>query len=183
MKCARCQKEVEKNMPQDGMCQNCFVDLVENRARKALSGKNLKKGDKILIVDDGSKEFIVGEYLFKKILEKIPLTINVKKKDKIDLEKAQKEYTAIILPQDMDDEAETLITAMIENKPLQKEKIINVLQNVYDKEVKLYADIHKFDYLEQEKGKIQKAISKIEKSYPQVQFAIVQSIKSMQKKK
>ena len=56
MKCARCQKEVEKNMPQDGMCQNCFVDLVENRARKALSGKNLKKGDKILFYTDGLTE-------------------------------------------------------------------------------------------------------------------------------
>ncbi len=181
MKCIRCTKEVEYEMPNQELCQTCFLELIESRAKKALSKQNLKKGDKILIIDDGSKEFLVGEYLFRKLMQKVPIVIEIKKKDAINLENAQKEYTAIILPQDMDDEAESLIDAMINNKTLQKNKIINVLQNVYDREVKIFADIKKFKYTEQEKSKIQNALNKIEQKYPQAQFAMVQNIKALKK--
>lgn len=182
MKCARCTKEIEKNMPQDGVCQNCFLELIEHRAKKALSKQNLKKGDKILIIDDGSKEFYAADFLFRKLMDKVPLTIDTKKKETVDVEKAQKEYTAIIVPQDMDDAAETLIIAMINNKQLKKDKTINVLENIYDREVKLFADIKKFKYTEQEQSDIKKALNKIETKHPNSEFAMLQSLKAMKNK-
>lgn len=179
MECARCKKTVEEKLEQQQLCQDCFVELIEQRTRKTLAKKGLKKGDKILIIDDGSKEFIVGEYLFRKIIEKVPLTIEIKKKEETDIEKARQEYTAIILPRDMDDEAETLLLAMINNIPLQKDNTINVLEKVYDEEVKIFADIKKFNYKEQEKSHIKKSLETIKQKYPQAEFALMQHIKAI----
>lgn len=182
MNCIRCKKEIEEIMGTEKTCQTCFLELIENRARKTLSKQKLQKDDKILILEDKTKEFAVTNYLFRKIMANVPLKIEVKQKELTDLEKAKKEYTAVVVPADMDDEAERLITTMVNNGKLENDDTIKLLQNVYDREVKLFADIKKFTYAEQEKSKVQKALNKIEEKYPNSEFAILQSIKAMQKK-
>lgn len=181
MKCARCPREIEPLMPHEGLCQNCFLDAVEHRTKKALRDCTINKGDTILIIDDNSKESAVSKYLFKKLIDKLPVTILIKKKEIIDLEQAQKEYHHIIIPWDMDDEAETFITNMVNNTPATPSSLIKLLINVYDKEVKLYADIKKFAYTEKEKSKMQNALTTIEQKYPRSQFALLNSIKTLAK--
>ena len=183
MQCIRCSKETETVLEQEKLCKQCFFENIEHRARKTLKQFSLTKGNKILIIADGTKESIVSDYIFRKITAQIPLIIHTKKKDALQLETEQKNYTAVVVPWDLDDETASFIDTMINNKEIEKTKTIKLLQNIYDKEIKLYADLNNFTYAEQEKTKIHKALEALEKGHPGTELAMLNAIKNFEQNK
>jgi len=177
MNCIRCGKEVETVLEQEKLCKPCFLENIEHRTKKTVKQFSLTKGNKILILDDASKEAVVSDYLFRKITTQIPLTIETKKKDSINLEKEQKSYTAIVVPWDLDDETASFIDTMINNKNIEPTKTIKLLQNIYDREARIYADLNNFTYTEHEKTKVHKALETMEQGHPGIQISMLNAIK------
>ncbi|MBI4141434.1 hypothetical protein HY484_00745 [Candidatus Woesearchaeota archaeon] len=183
MNCIRCNKEVEAVLEQEKLCKQCFLENIENRVRKTLKQFYLTKGNKIMILNDGTIEAVVTDYVFRKITAQIPLIIETKNKTDVNLETEQKKYTAIVVPWDLDDETSSFIDTMINNKQLEQTKTIKLLQNIYDTEIRIYADLNNFTYTEHEKTKIHKALEAMEKGHPGIEIAMLNTIKKFKEQK
>ncbi len=140
----------------------------------------IRKNDRILMVDDGSKEFVVGKYLLKNIIKNLPVEITVKKSAK-----TAKEYDKIIIPWSLDDEAEEFLGIVFNKKKKQKQnkKIIKLLINLSDEEIELFAKIKGFKYRKKPKSKIKEMLDLLEKRYPGYKFSLLNSIKALSSEK
>ena len=76
MKCIKCSGKAEiSSLKHIGpACRSCFLKIIEKRVRKELRlNSQIKKNDKILIIDNGTKESAVGEFLLKSIIKDLPV--------------------------------------------------------------------------------------------------------------
>lgn len=178
MECIKCRRKAGISLRHMGnLCRSCFLEIVEKRVRKELRTKRLiRKNDLILMVDDGSKEFVVGGYLLKNIIKNLPVKIDIKKSSK-----NTEKYNKIIIPWSLDDEAEEFLDALFNKKKKQKQnkKIIKLLINLSDEEIKLFAKIKGFKYKKRPKSKIKKMLDLLEKRYPGYKFSLLNSTKAL----
>ena len=128
------------------LCKSCFIKIIEKRVRKHLrTEKSIKKNDKILIINNNSKEFYVGEYLLKRIIKDLPVKIDIKKSSKPE---TLAKYNKIIIPWSLDNEAEIALNINFNKKPKTKEskKTIKLLKCLSEEEIEMFARIKKFKY-------------------------------------
>lgn len=185
MKCRKCKTQAKANFKQTGpLCENHFIEMIEKRVRKELRTKKLiQKNDKILFINNGSKEYFVSNYLLKSIIKNLPVKINAKKSSKLNLISAK--HNKIIIPWSLDDEAEEFLEFIFnKNKPKKlSKKAIKMLKNVSDEEIELFAKIKRFKYKKTIKSKIKHMLDKLENKYPGYKFSLLNSIKQMKELK
>ena len=185
MKCAKCKMPAKAKFKHTGnLCQNHFLELIEKRVRKGLrTQKLIKKNDKILFIDNKSKEYYVSNYLLKSIIKNLPVKIDTKKSKKLTLASAK--HNKIIIPWSLDDEAEEFLELIFNKKqPLKfNKKALKLLGNVSEEEIELFAKIKRFKYKKTSKSKIKQMLDKMENKYPGYKFSLLNSIKQIKELK
>jgi len=151
---------------------NCFVNLVEKRARKELRG--LFRDAKILVVSDGSCRGEVNFYLAKKL---VSITHNIKKSSAV-----ESEFDFVFLPNTADTEAEKFIHSMLGNGESQSPKAVKLLKNSLMKEVEKYAKIKGIEYEIPDEPKSDEAemLDGLENKYKGTKFALVKVSKELE---
>lgn len=187
MKCAKCKKKATITLKcTPPVCNTCFVKIIEHRVRKETRMKKVfKKHDKLLILDDGSKEARVSIYIMESIAKDMPIMVVEKKvkntnadiKDYCKKNKINK----IIIPWNADDEVELFVDSIFNKKKLKKDKRIKLLRNILDKEVETFANIKGLRYRKSKKKRteIAKFLEDAEKRYPGTRFSLVKAMDSM----
>ncbi len=184
MKCIKCRGKAGISLRHIGsVCRTCFLEIIEKRVRKDFRTKKLiRKNDRILMIDNGSKEFAVGGYLLNNIIKNLPVKITKIKTNKTILpKKTTKKYDKIIIPWSLDDECEEFLNMVFNKKKRSKfsKKTIKPLMNVSDEEIELFAKIKGFKYKKRPKSKIKKMLDLLEKRYPGYKFSLLNSTKAL----
>jgi tRNA(Ile)-lysidine synthase TilS/MesJ len=183
MGCIKCSKKAEiTNLKHIGpACRSCFLKIIEKRVRKGLRTKKLiKKNDRILLIDNGSKEAKAGEFLLKSIIKDLPVKIDAKKAKKIS---STKKYDKIIMPWSLDDEAEQFLSMVFNKKKHAKyaKKAVKLLKSLSEEEIEQFAKIKRFKYKKKQRSKTKQMLDKLEKRYPGYKFSLLNSIKQLNK--
>jgi len=184
MVCFRCGKNSRISLKHIGnMCNGCFLKIIEKRVRKDIRTKKLiRKNDRILMINNSSKEFFVSGFLLRKIIKELPASIAIRKSKKLNIGQAiAKKYDKIIVPWSLDDETEGFLGYLFNKEKQQKfsKKTIKLLKNVSEEEIALFAKIKKFRYRQGKKSKIKKMLDMLEQRYPGYKFSLLNSIKQM----
>jgi hypothetical protein len=182
MKCTKCSRQARASFRQIGnLCENHFIELIEKRVRKQLrTGKIIKKNDRILFINNESKEYYAGYHLLKSIIKGLPVKIEIKKSKSLNPKPAKK-YDKVIVPWSLDDEAEEFINLLFNKKKPKKfsKKSVKLLHNVSEEEIELFAKIKRFKYRKTKKSKIKQMLDKLENRYPGYKFSLLNSTKQM----
>lgn len=191
MKCVKCSKPSKIKVQNLETCESCFLKIIQKRVRKELRiNKLIKKNDKILIIDDGSAEAKLSEYLLKEIIKSLPVTITVKKLSYELGNSVKGDYNKIIIPWCADKEDEYFLNCIFENKKIKynghykiKDKTyIKLLLLVLEKEVELFAKIKKFNFnKKKQKTVVSEVLDKLEEEYPEIKFSLLKSTKEISK--
>ena len=154
------------------ICQICFFEVVEHRIRKHLRMKApLKKGQKVLLLTDSSKESVVAEYVLDSITAQMPVTEVVKAKLGDELNVIG--FAHIFWPVDANDLAHGFLKGIFSGKQFEeKESVVGCL---LDSEVKLYADLRELQYEERTEDVFTKKMEELEGYYPGSTFGLVKS--------
>lgn len=178
MQCQKCNMESTINFKHLGsLCNICFLKIIEKRAKKALRNKwTFKKDQKILIIEDDTKEGKVNAYLAKLITNKFPALVDIK--NNINMNKEIDNYDIIFIPWSLDNEVEEFLSSVFQNEILKSKyesKVIKLLKGLSEEEIEIIAKIKNFNFIEREKSEIKKFIENIEKRYPGSKFALLKS--------
>jgi len=196
MKCIKCNRKSQSNFRHIGpLCRECFLKVIEKRLRKDIrAAKSIQKNDKILLINNESKEYYVGEFLLKSIIKQLPVKIYVKKSKSLKMpQKISKKYDKIIIPWSLDDEAEEFLNNIVgknqnkSKKSAESKKEIRILKNISEEEIEFFAKIKKFKYKSAEtktkaaksRSKTKKMLDELEKRYPGYKFSLLNSIKQV----
>lgn len=178
MKCQKCNKESTINFKHLGnLCDNCFINIIQKRVKKELRNKwNFKKDQRILIVENDTKEGKVNVYLAQLITNKLPALIDIK--NNVDLDKELDNYDIIFIPWSLDNEVEEFLSEVFKNEIFiskYKSKVIKLLRGLSEEEIEMIAKIKNISFIEEEKSELEKFIENIEKKYPGSKFALLKS--------
>lgn len=187
MECIKCNQKSSISMKHLGdLCKPCFVKVVEKRVRKELRTKNpLKKNNKIVIINNNSKESAVSEYLLKKIIKDLPVDITLKKSTKLNLSsKTLKKYNKIIIPWSLEDEISEFIESLFNKTSITKfsKKSIKLLKVLSEEEIAMYAKIKKLEYnkqIKRKKSKVKIMLDNLENRYPGYKFSLLNSTRNI----
>lgn len=170
-RCLRCEKrEARTNLKHLGaLCQPCFFQTVERRARKYLRVTSpIKKGEKICVLLDESKESKLAEYFLDHIFEGVPCEV-----EKKNLGEEVSGFDKVFYPLDADDQAgEFLAKVFTGEKGPEK---LTVLGNTLDSEVKLFMELKGWEYEEKETSEKAEMIKELEAMYPGSTFGLMKS--------
>jgi hypothetical protein len=174
VKCVKCRNKATVSLRTLGsFCNRCFLEVIEKRVRKDMRiNEWIKKDDRILLIDDNSKEAKVGEYLLKSIIKGLPVKIT-KKKSKLG------KFDKIIIPWSLDREVEASLAGIFAKSPKNQrsKKEIRLLRNVLDREIEVFAKIKGFRYANKARPKLQIMADKLEEKYPGCKFSVLNSMK------
>ncbi|MBW2973116.1 hypothetical protein KY346_01850 [Candidatus Woesearchaeota archaeon] len=179
MKCIKCNKIASIDLKHLGgsLCSNCFAEVIEKRVRKSLRQHDwLKPKDKVLVIDDNSLKSKVSIYLLKSIFKGKPFNLSFKKGSVKSAEKLSKGYDKVIIPWNLDDEAEQHLDALFNNKKIKKTRFIKLLLNVSDEEIDYFARIKKIRGRKKAKTELGKKLDALEKRYPCSKFGLQKSL-------
>ena len=171
MKCDACAKEREFGT---ALCRGCLTKVVEKRARKELGRARIAKGAKIAIVNDGSCQGAVNEFIARKLITIAKLTV---------LKKApQQGHGLILLPDTADTEAQRFLEAMLGRK---SRAIVpsgaKLLRDSLGSEVRVYAAIKRIKYKASEKKTdVAELIGKLEEKYRGTTFSLAKSARQLE---
>lgn len=180
MACYKCKKPARISLGHfpGKLCDSCFPKLIEKRVRKVIRTKKLfSKADKVMILDDGSKEVKVIQYLIQSIVPYLKLDISVQKINDRFMASIAKRGYKVILPWNLDNEVEYFFSMLFTKMDFKKTKTIKLLRNVSQEEIEIFASIKKI------KGKTTKPYNKeinamlnnLEKDHPDIKFSILKS--------
>ncbi len=194
MICVKCKGKQGKHGIYSGelLCDSCFCKIIEKRVRREVRlSRIFSKNDRILVLNDGSKEYKIGRLLLKSIIKDLPVEIS-EKKGVFDINKLGKsKEDRIIVPWSLDKEINLYLRNMFEGKKQEKlghiveKKYVKLLRNVMDSELKVFAEINKIIIKDESKTKdeIKEMLEDIEKKYPGSKFSLLKSIDFMEKLK
>lgn len=177
--CLKCKKKPFFN-DVNKFCHSCFFEVIEKRVRRFVRGKNFfKKNYKVLFVDDSSAEAKVGKYLFNSIFKNFPLKMTVVKKQLSRLSPHDfKEYDKIIIPWNLDIDAEGFLLDIFNNTCQIVDdncKFVKLLSSLTKEEVELFAKRKGFKFSKNNISHASNIIDVFEKKYPGTKFSIVRS--------
>lgn len=174
MTCQKCEGTAEHNLPGLGeICSKCFLDVMERRAKMELKrAGEVKKGEKVLILDDGSKEAKVAELFMRALTASVPCSIVVSTN-------ATTPHDKLIIPWDADDEALEALQHICESKPLQNNGI-KLLRGLLDSEVALVAKLKNIPLTEKPASEAKKLLDHLETLHPGTKFSLGKSLDDAQ---
>lgn len=162
MTCLKCKKDFETFR---GYCNNCFPELLERRAKKELSDSGWpKKGDKILVLDDGTIVSSVSLYILKGLLKGFPAEIV-----------SEGDHDIKIIPWTADQEIEEFFKKIMEKEESPKNSDVKLLRKALYEEVEHYAEIKNIAGDRRVKTQVQELVDKLEKRYPGTKFATLKA--------
>jgi len=182
MNCLKCNKK--QRIKGFEFCRNCFVSIIEKRVRKDLRvSEKIRKGDALLIIDDGSCSAKLNIQLIKKIVGDIT-KIKVKKQKNFEISKKIDFKGKIIVPWNLDDEILLFMRRFFSNEPFRYlgnyNNIVKPLVCLKQNECELYCKLLRIKFNKRkEKKDLTEFIEKIEKKYPGTKFGILKSSKQM----
>ncbi|MFH2021038.1 MAG: hypothetical protein ABIJ34_06485 [archaeon] len=189
MKCIKCNREVKLALQNQKVCNSCFCEIIEKRVRKELRlGKYIRKGDSVLIIDDGSAESRAAIYLLPLLLKDMPFKLLIKK-SKYTLGQ-EFDKSKVIVPWNADKEGKYFLSCVFENKKLKflgnfrlkGKQYIKLFLPCISEEVRSYANIKKLKFSEVKADKEASFFDNLAKKYPEIKFGFLNASKSFQKK-
>ncbi len=150
-----------------------MLDSIEKRVRKDIRINNpFSKKERVLVIDDSSKESFLIIYLLKKITKGLELDIDIQKQKDVSALKTAR-YDKIVIPADADDSINQLIEWIAKRKGARREnkKRVSILRMILDKEVSEAAA--KLGY---KSHKTANMLDMLEARYPGSKFATLKSI-------
>jgi hypothetical protein len=171
MRCSKCVKEAVA----EEFCKSHFFELVEKRAKEAIRDIGwLKKGEKILVVNDGTAAGVASEYLLKKVVGGLPLKITVRRK--IVQAVGAKGFDRIILPYSLDDKIEIFLKAMFEqNKVKTDKKQLLLAGHLANDELEQFLKLKHLTFRQKKKSKLGLLLDKLEQRLPKTRFALARA--------
>ncbi len=171
MKCFKCKKETELEIHHLGIiCSFCFEEVIEKRVRKEIKDFGwLKKDDLVVILNDGSPEAAMSEYLIKTVVKGLPFTVE-KKKDLQDIPLNAK----IVLPWSAEKESNDTLLNLFNNKLEVNNKFLKLLQSISEEEIDAFCKIKN---LSGTRKPAKDLLAKFEKRYPGTRVAFLKGIK------
>ena len=189
MNCVKCGKSGEVKVQNLVACEKCFLKIIEKRVRKEIRLKKLiRKNDKILIINDGTAEFFVSEYLLKNIIKDLPVEITSSKQDYKLGDIVNGDYNKLIIPWNADKEDEYFLENIFSNQKskywghfiIKEKTYIKLLLPVLQAEVEIFAKIKGLKFKTRKKTNISNMLDKLEKEYPEVKFSLLKSSQELQ---
>ena len=192
MNCVKCKNKATVKVQNLNACEDCFVKIIEKRVRKELRiNKLIQKNDKILLIDDGSAEYYISNYLLPRIIKDLPVTITTTKTT-FELGKYVKgKYDKVIVPWNTDKEDEYFLNCVFENKEMpylghykiKNKTYVKLSLPVLQSEVETFARIKKFKFKNQnKKSTVSERVDELEKEYPEIKFSLLKSSREISKK-
>ena len=168
MKCYLCGKKAVICKQNDRfICNKCFCWLFEKRIRKQTRiERSFSVNDKVLVLGD------VARYLVKSITKDMNVKI------------VSKNYNKKVIEWTLDDELNQFAKELFEGKSYTKEekKVIKILKNVTDDEVKLFAKINGLKFKPNKKDiSIQKFLDNVQDKYPNAKYNLLRNISELRK--
>ena len=201
MLCQKCNRaKAEIKLPYLGLrlCKSCFCRLIEKRVKKEIRSKELiNEKEKILLLDNNSKEARISEYILNTAynnrlnLIKVKVSkfeigfVNKKVKEIIKKNKIKQ----VIIPWSLDDEIIYFTENLFKRGDFKflghftQDKIfyIKLLRNVLESECLLFAKCRKFKFKnkpekDRQKKAIKNMLDKIDKKHSETKFSLLKSI-------
>lgn len=150
-----------------------MISDIEKRVRKDIRLNNpFSKKERVLVIDNGSKESFLTVYLLKKITKGLDLDMDIQKQKGVSASKTAK-YGKIVVSADADDSINQFIERIANGNGAGREnkKILSLLRTVLDKEVSKAAA--KLGYDSSETANM---LDLLEARYPGSKFATLKSI-------
>ena len=183
MKCFKCKKadgSIELGHFPGKICKNCFLKTIEKRVRKEVRiNKLFSKNDRILVLDDGSENAAVTNYLLPKIIRYLKPEIEILTEH--DSTKPIKKGRKVVIPWNLDDEIQDKLGQMFTRLESKKDTRIKLLRNVSKQEVELFATLKglKFRRSEPINPEIGLMLDKLSKEHPDIKFALLKSFEKI----
>ena len=159
-------------------CKSCFCTTIEKRVRKDLRIKfHLKAHEKLVVLNDQSKEEMVSEYIVKSIAKSIPLNITVQEQSNIP------EDTRIIIPTSATKVAANFLKHMMLKNNLDKpgKNQIPLLESLNEDEIHTFAQFKNLPFkVIKSNDKFEELVKSIEEQYHSSTFGIVKSKKTLE---
>jgi tRNA(Ile)-lysidine synthase TilS/MesJ len=191
MKCIKCSAEATVHLDNLDSCKGCFQKIIQKRIRKEIREKRLiEKGDKILVLDDGSAESKMIASLLREIIKGLPVKIETKRTGYILGDEIKDRFNKIIIPWNADKEGEHLLSCFFEKKKprylshfrMKGKTYIKPLVHVLHKEIAEFCRIRKIKFKEDnKKSTASEMIGKLQKEYPEITFSLVKSSELLEK--
>ncbi len=172
-KCPSCKRTLELYrldfMPRP-LCESCLCKNIERRVRREIRTQcPLTKGDTVVIVDDGSKEARMLEYILKRLEKDFP----------IKLSKSKVKNAKYALPISLDEAAVSFLEHVINKKG--KKIGFAPLMVVHSEEVILFTKLKKLGGKKKLiKGNIKDHLDTLEKKHAQLKFSIIRFSKELE---
>ena len=197
-KCNRAKAEIKLPYLSLRLCKSCFCRLIEKRVKKEIRSKELiNEKEKILLLDNNSKEARISEYILNTAynnrlnLIKVKVSkfeigfVNKKVKEIIKKNKIKQ----VIIPWSLDDEIIYFTENLFKRGDFNflghftQDKIfyIKLLRNVLESECLLFAKCRKFKFKnkpekDRQKKAIKNMLDKIDKKHSETKFSLLKSI-------
>lgn len=179
MKCKKCSK---KRAAKE-YCNSHFSELIEKKAKKAIREAGwLKRNDRVLVLNDRTKEGVAAEFLLKKVVGGLPLRITVRRKKGSFARFASARFDRVILLTDLDDEIEGFILELFEGKkPARLKNELRILRYITDEEIKLFLRIKKIRFREKNKSRLGGLLDSFEKKNPDIKLSLSSAAETFRK--
>lgn len=170
MKCHLCNKSASIILKTSNLnyCKNCFTRLIERRIRRYIRHHQLIKKDDTLYIHDA-----LSEYVIKKILKGLPITITHKKT----------KVSRSVIPSCLEDYTHRFLENLFDLKTLkfkQEQNFIYLFTPIMEEELVSYAKIRNLPYKKKKKDSIRLFLDNIEDKHPSTKNSLLRSIQKMQ---
>lgn len=156
------------------LCDNCFSEQIEHRIRKnARINKLFKKGDKLITIGP------LADYLTRRIIEGLPLTITSRKTPPKTIPRGAK----LVLPDTMDDIEYDFLTAFFAGKPIENDDAIRIMRVITDQEALRLAACASVRFQPKPKDNmITGFLHTLEEKHAETRFSLLKSIDDIKKR-
>jgi hypothetical protein len=183
VKCQKCSRQTSQEF-----CDSCFADILEKRVRKEIRVNNLlSKGDRILVIDDGSAESKLATIILPRLLKELPVRIRILKMKHV-LGKVWKGHDdRVIIPWNADMETSYVLECIATGKEprwlgnyhIGKQIFIKLFMPCLQSEVERLARLHDLEFRRRGKGTVNFFLDTLESEYPEVKFSIMKSTRAL----
>ena len=172
IKCAR--QEITTIKPIGNVCASCFCEIIEKRVRKELREFDwVKKGERVLLVNDGSQQAAVGIAIFRRILGSVP--VDIKEAHSIDYS-----FDRVVVPWSADEEVERRLQRVFEGKKeVEDVKVVHLMRTVMRDEIALYASVRGLQGVPRKRSEFGAVLDRFDSRYPGMKLSLLRGVEAL----